>query len=197
MLDQGLSMSCQVSAVIKSCNYHLRNISKIRPYISTDACKDAVQTLIMSRIDYCSSLLCGISQYDIGRLQRLQNRALRVITRLPMSHHITPILAELHWLPIHLRIRFRLLVFIYKCLHSLAPSYLVETVSLYVPRRRLRSSYNHVTLVPQPPLKKVGTHAFSSCATLWNELPVAVREVGTLAGFKRTLKTTFFIQYYS
>jgi hypothetical protein len=107
--DQYMTMGAQVSAVTKSSNYHLRNIGKVRKYLSTDACKTAVQTLVVSRLDYCSALLSGITVQQVTRLQLTLNKAARLITLTPRSEHITSVLAYLHWLPCRLRIQFRIL----------------------------------------------------------------------------------------
>ena len=131
MFDQHLSMNDQVTTVIKACNFHLRNISYARQYLSDKACQTAVQALVVARFDYCCSLLGNISAAQIQRLQRVQNRAARLITRTGRFEHITPVLAKLHWLPIHLRIQFRLLVYTYTCIHGLAPVYLANMLSHY------------------------------------------------------------------
>ena len=101
IMDSGLTMEKQVNAISKSCFYHIRNIGKIRQYITNDACKILVQALVTSRLDYGNELLQGLPQVLIERLQRIQNCAARLITRSRKSKHITPVLCELHWLPVN------------------------------------------------------------------------------------------------
>ena len=198
VLDTHLTMSSQVTAIVKTCNFHLRNISKIRNFITADACKDAVCTMIQSRLDYCCSLLVGITQHDLHRLQRIQNSAACLVTRTASINHITPVLRELHWLPCHLRIEFRVLVFVYMCVNNCAPVYLRELVRLHIPVRSLRSSHDCLRLDSHLlPQKRVGDKAFGMIAPrIWNQLPFEVRCAGSKEAFKRALKYYFFNRFY-
>ena len=71
-------------------------------------------------------MLCGLPDFRLGKLQRLQNAAARLVVGCPKYCHITPVLRNLHWLPVRQRIKFKICMFIYKCLHNLAPVYLTE-----------------------------------------------------------------------
>ncbi|XP_062571108.1 uncharacterized protein LOC134233132 [Saccostrea cucullata] len=102
--DKSLSMQMQISSVSRACYYQLRNIGRIRPLITEDACKTLVCSLVTSRLDYANALLYGINTTEIAKLQRIQNTAARIITRSRKREHITPILVSLHWLPIDKRI---------------------------------------------------------------------------------------------
>ena len=129
-------------------------------------------------------------------MQRVHNRAARVITLSPMSIHITPIFTELHWLPVRMRIQFRILVFVFKLLHNMAPGYLCDMVNIYVPGRQLRSSSDTLKLVSKLSRRKVDLQAFSIQAPLlWNLLPLGIRGQLTLAAFKRSVKTHFFTEF--
>ena len=88
IMDQHLSMIDHVSAVCASCNYHLRRLSSIRRYLTQDATRCAVQAFITSRLDYCNALLLEIPRAQIERLQRIQNKAARLITRTRQRDHI-------------------------------------------------------------------------------------------------------------
>ena len=59
MMNTHLDASDQVSAIVRSCNYHLRSIAQVRQYISDGACKLAVLALVISHLDYCNGLLAG------------------------------------------------------------------------------------------------------------------------------------------
>ena len=192
VFDDNLSMDRQVSSIVKKCSYHLRNIGRIRRYITTAACKTVVQSLVISQIDYCSTLLAGVPQNRIRRLQIIQNKAARIISRAPKADHITPILAELHWLPCQQRLHFRILTYVYKSLHHLAPIYLENLISAYRPGRALRSAGGN-TLVRRVPRKKIGGQSFFTAGpNLWNSIPQSIRDSPSLQVFKRTLKTYLF-----
>ena len=101
--DQHLNMEPQIRSMCRSIHYHLRNIGSIRSMLSDKSAVQLVHSLVSSRLDYCNSLY-GLPNSKLNRLQRMQNIAARIITRTPKSSHITPILKELHWLPIKSRI---------------------------------------------------------------------------------------------
>ena len=141
-MDQHVTMTDHVTAVCAACNYHLYRLSSIWHYLTTEAAKSAVSTH-SSTLDstYCNSLLHNITLSQTARWQRVQNNAARLITRSSKHDHITPVLKELHWLPVESRIAFKMLVMTCKCISGLAPSYLAE---LFQPRKRdgrLRQNY--------------------------------------------------------
>ncbi len=102
----------------------------------------------------------GISQSYMNRLQTVQNAAARLLTGTRKYEHITPVLLSLHWLPVHFKIEFKIVLFVFKVLNGLAPSYLSNLLSLHSPARWLRSSNQKLVLVPRSRLKKKGDRAF-------------------------------------
>ena len=79
VLDKHMSMTDQVTSVSKSVNYHLRNINRIMKFIDEETCHSVVRSLITSRLDYCNSLYNGMTGQNAKRLQKLQNKAARLI----------------------------------------------------------------------------------------------------------------------
>ena len=126
IFDDLLSMNKQVSHLSRICFNDLRNISYIRRYLLLDATKTIVHALIYSRLDYCNSLYYGLPNTQIQRLQRIQNAAAQIILKRKKFDHITPVLIELHWLPLKYRITFKLLLLAYKLLTGHDPLYLAE-----------------------------------------------------------------------
>lgn len=198
VLDKELSMKKQVSAVTRSTFYHLRNISRIRKFLTRQATESLIHALISSRLDYGNSLLSGISKFLISRLQSVQNAAARVIFRQSKYDHVTPLLVELHWLPVHSRIQFKILLLVYKALHGLAPVYLRDLLQEYVPSRSLRSSDDCLLRIPRSRLVSCGDRSFSCVAPrLWNNLPIELRTSNSLSSFKSALKTFLFRSAFS
>ncbi len=199
--DRHLSGGSHVSATVKSANFHLCQISRVRRYISDAACRLAVIALVISRLDYCNGLLSGATESQLTRLQRVQNRAARLIARprVPRGEvvHITPILHQLHWLPVRQRVIYKLCVLVYKCLDGTAPAYLVELLQRQVRDARLRQPCAS-ELVTHRPRRKVGRAGFWVAGpAAWNELPPSLRTIDTLPRFKSALKTHLWCLAYT
>ena len=103
LFDEQLSMADHVTAVCKSCFFQLRLLRLIRSCLTMDSAKTLVHAFISSRLDYCNSLLVGAADCIIRKLQ-VQNAAARLIAGTRKFDHITQILWDLHWLPVHQRI---------------------------------------------------------------------------------------------
>ena len=130
----------------------------------------------------------------------LQNSAARIVKQKEKSDHITPILAELHWLPVTFWIKYKLLLFAFKVYHDTAPQYLSELLHPYVPCRSLRSSDAFLLETPHSQLVSCGDRSFSVSAprlTLWNDLPYYLCSCDSLPHFKKLLKTLFFRECFS
>ena len=153
IIDSELSFNTHISQVTKTAFFHLRNISRIRAYLSLDDAKTLMHAFVFSRIDYCNALFAGLPKKTTDRLQLVENAAARVLTKTKKWEHITPVLKSLHWLPVSYRIDFKIILLVFKALHGLAPSYLSDCVSRYNPDRPLRSST--ADLLTVPPLKKI------------------------------------------
>ena len=102
-LDCHLTMNAHVSNIYRTSYFELRRLASIRRFLTSTATATLVSAFVLSRIDYCNSLLFGSTHYVTSHLQRIQNYAARVILRLPMSSSITIHLKLLHWLPVKVR----------------------------------------------------------------------------------------------
>ena len=197
VFDRDLTMKPQISKICQTVNFHLRNIYKIRVFLDQDCLKLIVQYLVMSRLDYANSLYVNLPSYNIEKLQKIQNKAARLITKSKCSDHITPVLKYLHWLPINQRIKFKVATLVFKCLNGLAPPYLTELIQKYVPNRSLRSEDKMLVTVPPHKLVK-SERSFSIGAPLvWNELDRNVKSAPSLDIFKKRLKTFYFEEAFN
>jgi hypothetical protein len=193
VFDAVFSMEKHIKEVCKSTYYHLFNIARVRKCLDQKTAETLVHSLITSKLDYCNSVLSGVSDKHLRRLQMVQNSAARIVTMSRKRDHITPVLERLHWLPVKFRIQYKILLFTYKILNGMAPSYLEELLVWYQPSRSLRSCQQHLLHVPRTKLKGFGDRAFSvNAPRLWNALPLHIRASTSLNGFKRDLKTYLF-----
>ena len=148
ILDSIMSSSAQVSNIVRTGSYQIRNIGRIRKYLNQNATEQIVHSFVTSRLDMCNSLLIGLPQDQLTRLQRLQNTSARLIKLIKKRAHITPVLKELHWLPVGARIKYKILITVFKALNDLAPDYIAQFLQFHNPQRSLRSADKSILTEP-------------------------------------------------
>ena len=154
-------MDKQINSICQSAFYHLRNIAQISKHLSFRHRETLIHVFVTSKIDQYNMLLSGLRQDQVRKPQNVENSAARLLTGSCKHEHITPVLRDLHWLPVHERIRFELLLMTFKCLNQLAPSYLSDLLTQFRPLRTLRSSDKELLIQPRCHLKTYGEGAFS------------------------------------
>ena len=198
--DTTSSMSAHVSKIIQACYYQLNNLWRIRRRLTKELRIQLVHTLIHSRLDYGNGLLFGLKKEDLKRLQKVQNSAVRFVCCSSSRRGVTKLRKDLHFLPVDMRITFKICLLTYKCLNGLAPPYLSEMLTLRKPKEKTVRLDSDRTLLERTFNTKYRSteSAFSVCApTLWNKLPRPVREAETPFTFKKMLKTHLFSLAYN
>ena len=182
-------MKQQVSKICQSAYLELHRISWIRHVLAVDATKILVTSLVLSRLNYCNSLLSGIPQQLIDNLQKVQNCSARLIFKTSKCTHVSPLLAKLHWFPIAQRIDYKIFSLCYDVVLDTAPLYMSDLLCLYVPSRSLRSSADtRIFRIPTRKKNIQGQRAFSHLGPVtWNKLPYSVRHAQTQSQFKTQL----------
>lgn len=199
-LDADISMKKHINMIARACFATLRRIRTLRRSLPRQALLTLIRALVVSKVDYCNSVLNGLPGCLLDRLQSILNAAARLTFSARKHEHITPLLHELHWLRVKERIQFKLCVLIHRCLHGTAPVYLTEALHRITDvdaRRRLRSSDSSLLLVPMTRRSTLGDRAFSVAGPhAWNSLPRELRETTLLSVFRRKLKTHLFAQSF-
>jgi len=193
VIDRELSLAAHVTAVCRSGYNQLRQLRPVVRSLSVNATKMIVQAFISCRLDYYNSLLFDISDVLVRSLQSVQNAAARLVTGACRCDHITPVVQQLHWLPVYQRVVFKIVGLIYQWLVETAPAYcrLLSDTG----RRPLRSNSNDMRklLVPQTHNKLCDSSFSAAGPRLWNDLPPGLWRPGlTFDSFRQSLKSHLF-----
>ena len=164
ILDKHMSFGDQIDHVCKSSINHLRNLFRNRRYLDVKAASTVTHAFITTRLICCNHLYFGLPKYKVKKFQQIQNIAARYVTGARKYDHITPVLEQLHWLPVSYRIVFKNLLFVYKSLNGLCPQYLTELLDHRESTRSLRSNSQDLLMHPTCKSKTYGDRAFSICA---------------------------------
>lgn len=195
IIDSDLRLRRHIDIVVARCFAALRQLRSIRRYVTVPVMRSLVTSLVLTRLDYCNSILVGQPATQLRRLQSVQNAAARTIFNLRRSDHVSDALYCLHWLRIPERIRFKMAVLTYRALHGQSPTYLSRFVSLSAQPRRpgLRSASSQQLSIPRTRLTTIGDRAFPVAgAAVWNDLPLTVTSSLSLPAFRSRLKTFLF-----
>ena len=187
LLDRKLTMVPEINHKCSQAYYHLRNMGRIRRCLDEKRRILLVQSLVLSKLDYCNSLLANVPGYLIKKLQRVMNAGIRFIYDIRKRQHVTPYLKMAHFLPVIYRIKFKLCLLVFKSINGLAPTYLSEIMNFHTPA--LRGGRDELLL--DIPTKKERTIFYEMCVS-WNALPLLIRKTETVSEFKKLTKTHYF-----
>ena len=203
VFDSNFNFSNHVSQVIKSTRVHARDLYRIRPCLDLNTSVLLANALVSSRLDYCNSLL-SLTDFELRRLQLVQNSLCRVVTRSSKFSHITPqkkkIKKKIHWLPVRYRVQFKIGLIIYKILNQGQAIYLRELSHPYTSSRNTRRStpklkFLQTSTFDRRVLKSIKhfSNSFSHYApVLWNSFLCHVRNSPSVGSFRKHLKTHLF-----
>ena len=129
-LDEHLSFEYHIMQKCKNAMLSIYNIGNLRRYLSMEACQVLIHSLVFSHLDYCNSLLYGLPECVIGKLQWVQNTAAKSLLNLGKSDSPQLAMYKLHWLPIRFRLDYKLALLMFKCHKGEAPKYLCDLLSI-------------------------------------------------------------------
>ena len=202
--DAEFSFSEHVKRTCKACFLQMRDLRRIRQYLTPEVAVLAANALVSSRLDYCNSVFRGLSCFNQHKLQSIQNTLARIVTNHRKYAHVTPILKQLHWLPVKYRCMFKTATLVYEFLHSGSPSCFQPFLSLSSCSYSTRRSHPDCQYLTVPPFRssvfksvKHFDHSFAFHAPkIWNELPHDVCSAASVASFRKKLKTYLFAKAY-
>ena len=195
ILDSTMSFDHHVDTVCKAAFYHTRALRRIRKFITIADSKNIAAAVVGSRLDYCNSLLYGVSGSNLNKLQRVQNSLARIVLSSDIRSNAKQNLADLHWLPIRARVHYKIALLTFKSITTHRPTYLSDLLQFRTSSRHLRSN-DHCLLHDAGARTVFGSRAFCHAApTVWNSLPANLTDNFNnmlLSGFKCSLKTYFY-----
>ena len=160
-LDETLSMDAHIKYLCCILFCQLRRIGKIHSFLSTDAANKPAVSLILSRLDYCNSLLSGLPDNKLNKLQRIQNHAARLVLRMSRHASATALLRTLHWLQVKARIQYKIACLCFQCIYQNSmPPYISDCLHPYCPSRTLHSLDTSLLTVPCFSLETFGKRSF-------------------------------------
>ena len=200
IIDSGLTLTTHVSILARTCFYQLQRIRQAKKNLDEDSVKTLVHALVLSRLDYCNSVLANLPEVTLAPLIRVQHSAARLIRNLRRQDSVSLVMMELHWLPLHHRITFKLCTLMHGIHHGHCPKYMKEMVlpvSTLPGRERLRSAATQNYDIRRVKLK-FGERAFAVAAPkAWNSLPDSLKQTNDTVKFRKDLKTYLFNLAYN
>jgi len=146
--DNTLSFDDHINNVGKAAHCHIRALRHIRRGVSVDDAKTVVTAMVSSRLDYCNSVLYGTSSSNFNKLQRVQNALACTAMTTRKRDHITPVLANLQWLPVTARVQFKIALLTFKTLATHQPTYIHDLLQQHR-SSQLRSSGHNQLEIPR------------------------------------------------
>ena len=192
-----MTLKPHISNIVRVSSFHIRNISRIRKYLNQSAAEQIIHAFVTSRLDNGNALFYGLPQNQISRLQHIQNTAARVVTLSRKSCHMTPILKELHWLPVSQRIVFKLMLIVHKSVNNIAPIYISELLKVYYSFTQ-SALQQHVT--PKGTKLQNGPGVIGLFLSRLRDSgiisPTKLKSCHSIARFKSLLKTHLMSQFF-
>jgi hypothetical protein len=186
--DKNLTFNDHVVNTVSACMSALGQINRVKHVFKKDLLVTIINTLVFSKLYYCSSVWSGTTDTNIKKLQKVQNFAARIISDTRKYDHITPVLKSLKWTPVKINLYFRDAVMAFKCMTGMAPGNLRNKFSTRgsVSGRTTRNSQQ--LNIPLCKTKTGQRSFYYRSVSIWNKLPPVVKLSECLSSFKRNLR---------
>ena len=187
-LDECLNFKQQINKVVSSCFMIIKELARLKSFITKEHLISLVVALIFSKLDYCNALYYNIPANELNHLQSVQNACVRLVCggrkfdQQPISHRFI----ELHWLKVRERVIYKILMTVHKCVWGVAPKSLANKIMVANPRT--------FKLAEMKKNGAFGERTFSRAGPkLWNCLPTKFRVNGNMEQFKKLMKSHLLI----
>ena len=194
IIDENLSWKAHIHEISKKVSSGIGALKRVRPFVSMHTAIKIYKGLIEPHFDYCSAVWDGLTQQLSEKLQKLQNRAIRVITKSSYDTSSRFLLTSLGWHNLSVRRAKQKATLIYKCINNLAPSYLCNLFAPRTPNYYFRNA-KKTLILPKPRTDYLKRSFSYSGALLWNNLPEEIRTSNSLGFLKRSFHRWFSDQY--
>ena len=197
ILDEELKLRKHIIRKCQIAMSGLKRIKNIRDSLTKEAAEVLVLGIVISHLDYANGIFIGVHKCDLKGLQRVQNVAARLVLGPEAPESNRDCLKSLHWLPIELRIKFKILCLVFKAVHGESPLYMREMLTECQSVRSLRSNSMYKKL--EIPIVKRQTFANRSFSVQgpkwWNAIPNFIKQSESYDIFKKKLKTYIFNEF--
>ena len=185
-VDKNLNLDKHVNTVVSHGYKILKDIGRIKKYVSRKHLEELVHAVISSRLDYCNSLFMNMSKDNMFKFQKLQNTAARLILGRRKRDSATEALKELHWLNVDARITFKVLLLVFKVLRG--------KCNMSLTYKGFNGRPDDFLKLETPNFKtKYGQRLFEyNGSRLWNALPLSIRTEENIEVYKKKIKTMLF-----
>ena len=185
-IDRNLTWSIQTEKVYKKVNSQLALLRRIKPYLNQDMRELYYNAYVQPIFDYGNVLWCNSSMKYLNKILNTQKRAARMILDKSFDAPSAPLFKDLKWLPLPIRSKYHIGILVYKTLHNLSPSYMVDIMKTRADQSNytLRSTNNKDIVQPlvKSRFSKITFQYFA--AQVWNNIPLEIRNVDNLKLFR-------------
>ena len=188
ILVTSLTFDDHIAATVASCMSRLGQISHVKHCLDKCTLIIIINTLVFSKLFYCSSVWSNTSQSNIAKVQAVQNFARRIVSGSKKYDHVTPILKQLNWLPVKQHMYYRDSIVAFKFMNGLAPGYLSDQ---FIKRSSISTCQTRNSQLLNIPLFKTATGQrtfYYRMVSLWNALPQNIKLSQSLAHFKTLMR---------
>ena len=199
LMDNTLKNQSHINNLTSTTFNQLMTIRRIHSKLDQETTRYIIQSLVISKLHYCTSLLLGSADYQLNKMQLIQNMACRIVCKLCKFDHVSSSMQDLHWLKIPYQIQFKVACIMCKCRNGQYPKYLTDVLPSKHKTQQLHSctSDRYSSILHRSSLAYNASFAAAG-PRLWNSLPKNIRQQPSLDMFRSNLRTHLFkLCYYN